>query len=235
MLTKEYIVELLGKLKFNEWMTLLIGVSTIVVAIVNCYYIAKQTNIYKQQAKYEKQEHQPVFIIEIKQEQDSDDGKYGTDRLYIRNVGARVRSPFKVKTSLFFRLTHSVKDQRSAIRVKVSDYFGLSRKGYGNGNIIYEAHSAGNNRAYCELYNQSLADSRRGDEYYFLDKDLLIEISYTDLYNESHTLYFNDDMEITKTEYDSFFNSDDDTKYNGVSNLYQLDYTSLKDLLLKSK
>lgn len=227
-------VESLKNLTINEGVTLVVGISTTVATFLNCCYVARQTDINQAQANYEKQENQPIFHFEVVQMLDPAESFYKTDYLYLYNKGATPRSPYDIKVSSFFRLTYSKQGEYSAIRIEIPDYFAISSNGGDEKNVIYKAYTIGNNSIYHKIYQSSIFDTERGEGFYSIEKERLVKISYTDVYNEPHILYYNDQVEISKNDYDSFWSKEGSIKYVGIRRLNEIRYTDMKKQLLKS-
>ena len=70
--------------------SILIGFATIIISIISAYYVCQQTKIYREQTNIQKKQNQPIFVVKIWQQQDGDDGKYGTEILEVHNYGSRI-------------------------------------------------------------------------------------------------------------------------------------------------
>lgn len=84
----------------------LIGVATIIISIISAYYVCQQTKIYREQTNIQKKQNQPIFVVKIWQQQDGDDGKYGTEILEVHNYGSRIQK-CAISTSVFYRLVRN--------------------------------------------------------------------------------------------------------------------------------
>ena len=65
--------------------SILIGIATIIISVISAYFVYQQTKIYREQTDIQKKQPQPVFVVRIWQQQDGDDGKYGTEILEVHS------------------------------------------------------------------------------------------------------------------------------------------------------
>lgn len=185
--------------------TIVVGIATIITSIVNVYLVKCQLDINKEQTALQKSQNQPIFDILIKQQQDSDDGKYGTDVLEVRNVGSKVKY-CNVKSTVFFCLSKHYFSQGDSLYAEIKDYFHATVNSNVGDGLIMQKWCPGNNRIFCEGYNEAIHDSHDGF-YYFYDKIILLKIDYQDILNEKHTQYYKDNIQISEAQYNRYFNS----------------------------
>ena len=105
--------------------SILIGIATIIISIISAYYVCQQTKIYREQTSIQKKQTQPIFVVKIWQQQDGDDGKYGTEILEVHNYGSRIQK-CAISTSVFYRLVRNKDLQNDTIYAQVLDYFNSS-------------------------------------------------------------------------------------------------------------
>ena len=184
--------------------SILIGIATIIISIISAYYVCQQTKIYREQTNIQKKQTQPIFVVKIWQQQDSDDGKYGTEILEVHNYGSRIQK-CAISTSVFYRLVRNKDLQNDTIYAQVLDYFNSSVIDNSNDTMIERMWGTGNNRIFAENYMQAIQVSKKEDGLYFFDKIILSKITYTDFLGEEHTLFFDRNNEISEEIYNGYF------------------------------
>lgn len=147
--------------------SILIGIATIIISIISAYYVCQQTKIYREQTNIQKKQTQPIFVVKIWQQQDGDDGKYGTEILEVHNYGSRIQK-CAISTSVFYRLVRNKDLQNDTIYAQVLDYFNSSVIDNSNDTMIERMWGTGNNRIFAENYLQAIQVSKKGDGLYFL-------------------------------------------------------------------
>lgn len=185
--------------------TIVVGIATIITSLVNVYLVKCQLDINKEQNALQKSQSQPIFDISVRQQQDGDDGKYGTDVLEVCNIGTKVKY-CKVETSVFFCLSKHYLSHRDSLYAEIKDYFFATVNSNVGDGLIMQQWCPGNNRIFCEGYNEAINDSHDGI-YYFYDKVILLKIDYKDISDENHTQYYKGNLQIRKEQYDYYFDS----------------------------
>lgn len=186
--------------------SIFIGVATIITSVISAYFVYQQTKIYREQTDIQKKQNQPIFVTRIWQQQDSDDGKYGTEILEVHNYGSRILK-CNISTSVFYRLARIKELQKDTIYAQVLDYFYSSVIDNSNDTMIVRMYGTGSNRIFAENYMQAIQASKNGEVLYFFDKIILSEITYTDILGEKHTLYFDRNNEINEDIYKKYFDA----------------------------
>ena len=186
--------------------SIFIGVATIITSVISAYFVYQQTKIYREQTDIQKKQNQPIFVTKIWQQQDSNDGKFGTEILEVHNYGSRFQT-CAISTSVFYRLARNKELQNDTIYAEVSDYFNSSVIDNSNDTMIKRTWRTGNNRIFAENYMQAIQASKNGDVLYLFDKIILSEITYTDILGEKHTLYFDRNNEISEEIYNKYFDA----------------------------
>lgn len=211
--------------------SVVVGIATITTSFVSITIMKQQSRLAEEQNEMQKLQNQPIFDICVYQQQDSDDGKYGTDILEIRNIGEKMTS-CEITTNVFFAISYHNLNTRDTIYAEVKDYF-MATVHEGNDNGVVEKRwCAGNNRVFCEGYDASIKDSKDGT-YYFYDKIVLIKIEYTDILREKHTIYFKRGKEIEESEYSHYLDASKQVFGYEIFSLNNVDYNHLKGVLDK--
>lgn len=208
--------------------SILIGIATIIISIISAYYVCQQTKIYREQTNIQKKQTQPIFVVKIWQQQDGDDGKYGTEILEVHNYGSRIQK-CAISTSVFYRLVRNKDLQNDTIYAQVLDYFNSSVIDNSNDTMIERMWGTGNNRIFAENYLQAIQVSKKGDGLYFFDKIILSKITYTDILGEEHTLFFDRNNEISEEIYNGYFDVSRKVWNNIAFSLDKISFNLMKE------
>ncbi len=208
--------------------SILIGIATIIISIISAYYVCQQTKIYREQTNIQKKQTQPIFVVKIWQQQDGDDGKYGTEILEVHNYGSRIQK-CAISTSVFYRLVRNKDLQNDTIYAQVLDYFNSSVIDNSNDTMIERMWGTGNNRIFAENYMQAIQVSKKGDGLYFFDKIILSKITYTDILGEEHTLFFDRNNEISEEIYNGYFDVSRKVWNNIAFSLDKISFNLMKE------
>lgn len=208
--------------------SILIGIATIIISIISAYYVCQQTKIYREQTNIQKKQTQPIFVVKIWQQQDGDDGKYGTEILEVHNYGSRIQK-CAISTSVFYRLVRNKDLQNDTIYAQVLDYFNSSVIDNSNDTMIERMWGTGNNRIFAENYMQAIQVSKKEDGLYFFDKIILSKITYTDILGEEHTLFFDRNNEISEEIYNGYFDVSRKVWNNIAFSLDKISFNLMKE------
>lgn len=209
--------------------SIVIGIATIITSVVSITIMKQQSRLAEEQNEMQKLQNQPIFDICVYQQQDSDDGKYGTDILEIRNIGEKMTS-CEVTANVFFAISYHYLNTRDTIYAEVKDYFMAAVHNGNDKGLVEKRWCPGNNRVFCEGYDASMKDSKDGI-YYFYDKIVLVKIEYTDVLREKHTIYFKRGKEISESEYNHYLDATKQVFGYEFFSLNSVDYHHLKDVL----
>lgn len=209
--------------------SIVVGFSTMATSFVSISIMKQQSRLSEEQNEMQKLQNQPIFDISVYQQQDSDDGKYGTDILEIRNIGEKMTS-CEITTNVLFAISYHNLNTRDTIYAEVKDYFMATVHNGNDKGGVEKRWCPGNNRVFCEGYDASMKDSKDGT-YYFYDKIVLIKIEYTDILREKHTVYFKHGKEITESEYNHYLDATKQVFGYEFFSLNSVDYHHLKDVL----
>lgn len=217
----------------KEWVTALcafatcvLSVATIVISLFSLKFAAKQTKINKELSQLNIAKEQPVFIINTKLEQDTNDDAYGTEHLLVKKIGAYNFIP-EIQVTVLFNLTKVQRGQRDSFPVIVGDYFNTTSVGRPDEGIVYHTFRTGNKRLFYELYMEAVQDKSENGVHYWFDEICLVRIEYTDLLHTRHAKYFVDKEEVGASQFQNVLSKASQEKYN----LKELDYKTIKSKL----
>lgn len=115
--------------------SIVVGIATLITSIVSIHVMMSQNKISQEQTDIQKSQIQPIFTIVVHQQQDFDDGKYGTEVLNVRNLGSKVLD-YSVDVDVFFQLSRHEKMQNDTIYFEIPDYFNASYSDK-TGNLVF--------------------------------------------------------------------------------------------------
>lgn len=208
--------------------SILIGIATIIISVISAYFVYQQTKIYREQTDIQKKQTQPVFVVRIWQQQDGDDGKYGTEILEVHNYGSRILK-CNISTMVLYRLARNKELKNDTIYAQVLDYFNSSVIDNSNDTMIKRTWRTGNNRIFAENYMQAIQVSKKGDGLYFFNKIILSKITYTDILGEEHTLFFDRNNEISEEIYNGYFDVSRKVWNNIAFSLDKISFNLMKE------
>lgn len=211
--------------------SIVVGIATIVTSCVSITIMRRQITLAEEQNKMQRLQNQPIFDIVVYQQQDSDDGIYGTDILEVRNIGEKMTS-CKITTNVFFAISYHNFNMRDTLYAEVKDYFVFTVHNGNDRGLVEKRWCPGNNRIYSKGYDALIKDSKDG-AYYFYDKLVLIKVEYKDIHRDDHVVYFRSSNEIGESEYNCYFSSSEKVFGQEFFSLNSINYNHLKGILDK--
>ncbi|MFR9542572.1 MAG: hypothetical protein SNH27_11010 [Rikenellaceae bacterium] len=194
--------------KLNNWLlknkdvislyiTALIGVASIVVGCVSI-------SVMRGQIKMQDQDDQPIFRIETEYYIPKGSSSYDTEYLHIYNDGEPVIHYNYVRhaTILHIQITESVNNTIED-DVLIANFYDTTFNTNNLTGKISTSFKENNNANYYNLHLETI-NKTRGDNYYFISRFNLIEISYLDKHNNTQVVYYADNRKIDKKHYDIF-------------------------------
>lgn len=215
---------------FSSYSTFIIGFVTLIVSIVNVFFVCQQTKINKTLSQLQISQNQPFFVIYTELMQDSTDGKYGTEHLFVENHGFS-NITTSVNENVLFEFTRCQRNRIDTILISVDDYFWLSFSSSSDKFRIYHSLGPSNNRTFYDLYLKTLYDRNEDETTYFIEKYILVQIEYSDLLNTNYTKYYINGIMVNEEKYKKTLSKVQNRHYN----LNNLDYESIKKLFDKKQ
>lgn len=199
---------LLGNKIFMEFFSsFFVGIASIIVGIAGIIFSRNQLKISQQQLKIKEQEVQPVIRVVYSLKKGENSEKYKDEYITIINDGKMAQfSDFQIDT--FYRIRYSSTSKKIYAKeyyIKVNGfYFYQHITQHSTGELLH-GYSANNNAKYARLVSEAIHYSQNGD-YYFTEKYSLIKITYDDINNKTHVVYFKDRSPITEEKYKELIN-----------------------------
>ena len=193
MIKRKKIVKHLQRYKdiYTLCVSIIAAVSTFICSLISI-------GVLRNQIVMQKNLNQPIFSVYTTIACDKkEDNIKGTEYLFVENNGQKY-VVCNVEEKVFFSLEkNDYKGTISKVFVEIPDYFFVGHPTSSQqSSIVYMGEGVSSNRYFGELYTATLNTE------YVIRKVFLVKISYTDIYNEKHVKYYNNNKEIEKNEYD---------------------------------
>lgn len=190
-----------NKIFMEFFSSFFVGIASIIVGIAGIIFSRNQLKISQQQLKIKEQEVQPVIRVVYSLEKNENSEKYNDEYITIFNDGKMAQfSNFKIDT--FYKIKYSSISKKYAKEyyIKVNGfYFRQHITQHSTGELLY-GHGDNNNAEYARLVSEAAHYSNNGN-YYLTEKYSLIKITYNDINNNTHVVYFKDRSPITEEKY----------------------------------
>lgn len=179
---------------------------------------AWSTKIQDELIKYQKFEHQPTFIVKINEHYSADENYNSTsfEDLKIVSVGYQQYIIKEIKINTFITLINNHYKNPFINRIRLYDYF--SNKIAEDDNVILMATSNCKKRNLAKYNSMSdlVYKSPITKPGLCINKNIMVEIEYIDIYEEEHKKYFQNGYPVDETTYKK------NSKYN-VKNEVSID------------
>lgn len=192
--------------------TAVTGLASIIVGFVSVHVMTTQNEMQKSLIEYQKKEHQPVFIVKKSIGKSAPDvEKYDYEEFTLENVGERFKSLQSVSQHNFVRFTYSNRSTQhpeSIVSYAPISYYYNVQSGTGDvRDLIIQSYASDkilNHKHYTDLYFDAVEySSSHENETLLVDRIEFFIITYTDIYDETKTIYLKGKETVEKGEYDS--------------------------------
>lgn len=192
--------------------TAVTGLASIIVGFVSVHVMTAQNEMQKSLIEYQKQEHQPVFIVKKSIGKSAPDAeKYDYEEFTLENVGERFKSLQSVSQHNFVRFTYTNRSDRhpeNTVSYAPISYYYNVQSGTGDvRDLIVKSYASDkilNHKHYSDLYFDAVEySSSHKDETLLVDRIEFFIITYTDIYDETRTIYLKGKETVEKVEYDN--------------------------------
>ena len=225
----------------------LVGIGTIITSIITIRVYKKQNKIYKEQNDISREQillqrnlNQPNFIVytRVSLDKENEDSIYGNETLYVENVGQKFFD-INIENSVFFTLKNQFAPDSSQVVVYIYDYFfGTNTNRRQNIDQVYISHGEGANRKYGDLYNAAIKEDNGLSSQYLLEKVIFVKISYDDIYEDHHEVYYKKSeghfKRVKSDEYNTLMTTVN-SNYKLRYSVNEISYEIMKDLLIKQE
>lgn len=192
--------------------TALTGIASIVVGFVSVHVMTTQNEMQKSLIEYQKKEHQPVFIVKKSIGKSTPDAeKYDYEEFTLENVGERFKSLQSVSQHNFVRFTYSNRGTQHPENIvsyaPITHYYNVQSGTSDVRDLIIQSYASDkilNHKRYTDLYFDAVEySSSHENETLLVDRIEFFIITYTDIYDETKTIYLKGKETVEKEEYDN--------------------------------
>lgn len=204
--------------RISKVLKILESVATIIIGAVTIYVMISQRDLQKITLQMQKYEHQPKFTIGFSNSYSNDSLKIKYENISISNLGEKVTHCDDPKIITYIEVKYTEhcfpKHQHYYFHIPYTDYFDL------RSTIRLQGEIAVGHENFEVAKNLSkLFSSRPKSPFPDCNVDFtfqtihMIHISYQDIYNEHHDVYFKNSDEIAENLFKQYY--DDSTLEEG--------------------
>lgn len=184
-----------------------VGVASIIVGCATISISNRQAYIAEEQLVLQEKLEQPIFIIKEDLIDTNDDNRtyYDTEVIKVYNDGAIPKSIKSITTEKILRLEIHRGCKQYELLLHIPAFYRIQSRINSLIGEVFIGFFRGNNAEYYEkLYIKTL-ERTNINEHYFISSFTLTHIDYIDKFGNSHSLYFNDNNQITEDEFKSTY------------------------------
>lgn len=184
-----------------------VGVASIIVGCATISISNRQAYIAEEQLVLQEKLEQPIFIIKEDLIDTNDDNRtyYDTEVIKVYNDGAIPKSIKSITTEKILRLEIHRDCKQYELLLHIPAFYRIQSRINSLIGEVFIGFFRGNNAEYYEkLYIKTL-ERTNINEHYFISSFTLTHIDYIDKFGNSHSLYFNDNNQITEEEFKSTY------------------------------
>ncbi len=203
-----------NKFRLEIGTTDVLSFAAFIVSLFALYISAKQLWVQQGQFDSQKKENQPIFEIMMNLDKVGNDSIEDTYILSIKNIGREAQSIESIRCETFIKFDEWYYQDHQTLYVPIIDFFAS----HGDqpkliGEVITDV-TVGNNIELSRFCKECADNSLSLNIFTCLLINFTI-ISYTDVYDESHTVFFENSQKCSKEYYDDVVKkSRDDFKEN---------------------
>ena len=188
-----------------------VGVASIIVGCATISISNRQAKIAAEQLVLQEKLEQPIFIIKEDYIDTDDDNRtyYDTEVIKVYNDGAIPKSIKSITTEKILRFEIHRDCKHYELLLHIPAFYRIQSRINSLIGEVFIGFFRGNNAEYYEkLYIKTL-ERTNINEHYFISSFTLTHIDYIDKFGNSHSLYFNDNNQITEDEFKSTYKLSD--------------------------
>lgn len=218
-----------------NYMTIAIGMSTILSTVLSAYVMISQDKSQRRLIEMQEYEHQPIFAINyIKSSSDGTDSKDIED-FTIENIGEQMLGPAKISVKSYIEIEYSDynKDIELMTYYPLAYYYNAVTCTENLTGLLMMSHHSEyiqNNKRFTRLHDEATTYSTSQDKIYvYLRKIDLFTITYTDIYGKERTCYYRNSDKSSKEAHDLITGNASKTYTKG--NSLSIEEVTFEDLI----
>lgn len=184
-----------------------VGVASIIVGCATISISNRQAKIAAEQLVLQEKLEQPIFIIKEDYIDTDDDNRtyYDTEVIKVYNDGAIPKLIKCITTEKILRFEIHRDCKHYELLLHIPEFYRIQSRISSLTGEVFTGFFRGNNAEYYEkLYIKTL-ERTNINEHYFISSFTLTHIDYIDKFGNSHSLYFNDNNQITEEEFKGIY------------------------------
>lgn len=191
--------------QMDRWVgiaTVCTAIASIVIGLITVWVMFDQQKTQNELIKYQKCEHQPTFIVKINQHYGGDknfnDASFEDIKIMSLVYQQYIIKDIKINT--FITLKNNNYKNSFIGRIRLYDYFYIKREN-DDTILIGTSNSEKRNLAKYNSMINLVYKSPRTEPGICINKDIMVEIEYIDVYEEEHKKYFQNGYPVDETTY----------------------------------
>ena len=184
-----------------------VGVASIIVGCATISISNRQAYIAEEQLVLQEKLEQPVFIIKEDYIDTDNDSRthYDTEVIKVYNDGAIPKSIKCITTEKILRFEIHRDCKHYELLLHIPAFYRIQSRINSLTGEVFTGFYRGNNAEYYEKLYVKTLEKTNNNEHYFISSFTLTHIDYIDKFDNSHSLYFNDNNQITEVEFKSTY------------------------------
>lgn len=200
----------------------------IVVSVVALYISFKQLWLQEGQYESQKKENQPIFDITTYLDKVENDTIPDTEILTIKNIGREVLAIGLIQCETFIRFEERYYQDRQTLYIPVLDYFASHANQPGLIGEVVTDITEGNWLEYDRFRKECEKNSWNLNRY-TCQLINFVKISYTDIYDDDHKVYFENGQKCSKEYYEDIVKKSRDDFHDKYFKMAFLSFDDLKE------
>lgn len=201
----------------SRFLKILESLATIIIGAVSIYVMSSQRNLQEETIRMQKHEHQPKFTVDITKSFLNDSINLEYDNISISNIGEKFvhcATPEIITYIDVEYIEYQIpKNQHYPFHIPYTDYFDLKPTIRLQGEIAVGHENYDVAKHLSKLFSTRLPPPPDCRGVFTFEIIHMIHISYQDIYNEYHDVYFKGSNEIEESMFKEYY--DDSTLEEG--------------------
>ncbi len=198
--------------KISKPLKILESLATIIIGAATIYVLISQRDLQEKTIQMQMYEHQPRFTVGFSDSHFYDSINIKYENISISNLGEKFThcDDPKIITYLDVKYTEyqSKKEQHYSFHIPYTDYFDLKCTIRLQGEIAVGHENLDVAKHLMELYSSHPKNPFTDSRYNFTFQTIhMIHISYQDIYNEHHDVYFKNSDEIEESVFKQYYDN----------------------------
>lgn len=200
----------------------------VMVSVIALFISLKQLWLQEGQYESQKKENQPIFDITTYLDKFENDTIPDTEVLTIKNIGREALAIGLIQCETFIKFDERYYQDRQTLYIPILDYFASHADQPGLIGEVITDITVGNRIEYYRFLKECEENSLNLNRYICQLINFVI-ISYTDIYDDNHMVYFENGQKCSKEYYENVVKKSRDDFHDRYFKLGFLSYDDLKE------